>query len=240
VGCNCFTQLATYAAALTDSPLRPASVVLCVNPSLLHSRDRTYFDTSMAGLLDHLRHRHVRLAAQDCSWVYRHQDTLVDYAEITLHKAARRFQSECGLPMYAMFNPEENPFRLSNYYNEPHASASYIAMQLPRYQNRVDPSQFQSCDRQMEVFGDLVTTFRRNGANVVCLLMPEDSIFRSIHPPIVLQRFDQAIAKVDSAGPPLPVVNLRSAAPDAQFYDYVHLNSLGRQQLSNQLPALVN
>jgi hypothetical protein len=78
---------------------------------------------------------------------------------------------------------------------------------------------------------DLVTTIREarsHGIEVVLLLLPERSDFRSRVPPDAMASLREALRAGFGADAP-PVINLRDAVPDdSQFHDTLHLRSEAR------------
>jgi hypothetical protein len=232
-------EVQIYGQVLVDSALKPALVILGIEESMLHSQDEWIHPASLTSLLNHLRNHHFNSALMDISWLDLNRDALVDYKTLLFYRLTRGIQSTFGLPMSAMFLPETDPWSAPPYRYGSYLPAEAMAYQLNSLQPRIDPRQYESNDRQIAALINLTTKLRDRGAKVIAVLMPESSAFRALHPPIIAQRFQEALAQIAVADRPLKLINLRDSMPDNLFYDYVHLNQRGRQRLSELLPKMV-
>jgi len=234
-----FATLEIYGRTLTDSAVRPSLVVLAISQAMLHHDDHAEPVLASPRLLPHhLRHLQLNHALLDTSWLYRNRDSLADEFTLLTYEAARCLRAALGLPMSATYAPEADPWSSWTAVFVPHADAAHMAAQWRGHQDLLVPDQFQSVDRQINALRQLVDRSRARGAEVDLVLMPETSRLRALEPPIVNERFAQALAAA-SDGTPLKVIDLRSAIPDELFWDDAHLNPQGRKQLSTLLPAIL-
>jgi hypothetical protein len=234
-----FATLDVYARILADSGVHPREVVLGIMPSMLHQDDHAApVDAAISRLPHHLRHLQINHVLLDLSWLYRNRDSLADEATLAMYESAAQNRLIFGLPMSATFAPESGVFSSWTSVFDDHSDAAHMALQWQGHQQLLDPAQFQSIGRQGSALASLVGRLRRGGATVTIVLMPETSRLRSIYPPIVEQKFDDAL-NAAAAGILLKIIDMRGSIGDDLFWDDGHLNPQGRRLFSARLPGLL-
>jgi hypothetical protein len=234
-----FATLEVYARMIADSQLRPINVVLGITPAMLHHDDHAVpQDAAPAKLIRHLRHGQINHAALDCSWLYRNRDELADGGTLLLYEAARETRSALHLAMSATYPPEKDPWSSWADTMQSRADNWQMNVQWQGHQQLLVPEQFQSVERQVNALRTMVRQLRANGSQVVFVLVPQTMRLRTIEPPIVAQRFAEALSVVGDEQP-VKLIDLRGAIPDDFFWDDAHLNPQGRYLLSTQLPSLL-
>lgn len=231
-----FTQLSLYSEPLLESAVRPRLVVLGIHPFMLRSDERDEWDKSIDPV-GHLRPLQPALLAKDFSWLDRNHGRLEDESNLLVLKATDRLRGILGLPMYHWYQVDDRPF---DYWNAEYvvgdkAQDYFKATQWELFLRELVPGQFVPENGQPQTLRALVEKMRGRGSEVVCVLMPEGSQFRSLCPPIIAARFAEAVAAASTPQNPLQVVDMRASMPDAVFYDYVHLNQEGRLRFSRLL-----
>jgi hypothetical protein len=231
--------LEIFGRALADSPVRPKLVVLGLVPAMVHHDDSAEpFEASPRLLLRHLRQHRVYHVLLDASWLLRNRDSLADESTLLIYESQRLMRSICRLPMSATYPPEKNPWTSWTAVTGEHASAAMTELQWEGHKMLLAPAQFRDVKRQIDALRNLVAELREHGSDVICVIMPESQRLRQIYPPIVEERFADAIAAAREKEP-LPVIDLRGDIPDDLFFDDAHVNPRGRQRLSSELPALL-
>jgi hypothetical protein len=234
-----FATLEVFVRALAESPVHPRLVVLGIVPAMLHHEDRAEpQDASPRLLLHHLRQHRYYHVALDASWLMRNRDSLADESSLLVYESQRLMRWVFGLPMSATYPPEKDPWTSwTEVYGE-HSTAALTELQWQGHKTLLVPSQFRDVRRQSQALRNMVTELRRHGSDVVCVLMPETQRLRNLYPPIVGQKFGDAVAMARADGS-LPVIDMRADIPDDMFFNDAHLNPRGRKRLSSELPALL-
>jgi hypothetical protein len=234
-----FATLDVYVRAFMAGNIHPRQAVLGILPTMLHEDDLAIpVDAWMSRLPHHLRHFQIHHALLDVSWLYRNTTSLVEETNLTKFEATKRLRSFFGLPMSATYPLENDAFKSWTSVQEDRSDDAHMALQWWGHQQLLVPEQFQSINRQVDAFAASVRRLRSTGAEVTLVLMPETSRLRAIYPPIVEQRFREAL-NIASAGLPLKLIDMRDSIADDFFWDDAHLNPRGRQIFSAKFPALI-
>jgi hypothetical protein len=234
-----FATMEVFGRALAESPVHPRRVVLGVVPAMVHHDNSAEpQDSTPRRLLGDLRRRRIYHVLLDASWLFRNRDALADECTLLIYQAQRRTRLLCRLPMSATYPPESDPWTSWTAVFKERTDPGMMKLQWQGHQTLLNPAQFADVGCQIDALSRLVAELRSNGAEVICVLMPETSRLRAIYPPVVRQRFDEALAAA-SAGEKVPFLDLRGDIPDDMFYDDAHLNPRGRHLFSTLLPALL-
>ena len=236
------TQLQQYSFTLTFSHLSPSVVVLGIHKSMLQDEEPMTRHADLHELgASLLRGRVIRAIhqAQFLTWFGRHNDELANWAFMVVHHARLALNQLERLQLDAIYRRMDSPWAVNSSYPGPRAAAADLAFQLEGLQSELRPERSSPMNSQVKALAEIVQRFRRRGARVVCVLMPESSEYRSLYSPPIDAMFDQAL-RFSAQGHAIPVIDLRNAVEDTLFYDYAHLNADGRGRLSALLPQRID
>lgn len=107
-------------------------------------------------------------------------------------------------------------------------------LELWRRKRWFDASWLAHADDEVAAATEVIAAAQRVARRVVVVLMPESSTLRAHMPAEAEAALLRAISRL--AAPP-PVIDLRTAIPDAMFKDNIHLGEPGAQLLSATLAA---
>lgn len=126
-------------------------------------------------------------------------------------------------PDSALWPDDEPAFALEN---RPRARPEELARQREFWlaTGVFEPASYAGNERQSALYAEVLSLL---GERVTIVLMPESEELRSQVPPVAEEELRRLSAR--------PVLDLRAAVPDADFYDGAHLNVSGRDLLTRKL-----
>ena len=216
-----------YDAVLTDSRLRPDTLILAIHPCWLAGRSETEPIPTL-GLLENSEKYLVTWMRQ---WIWILEYRAQIHSLLNEKLGALRNTIQVGVA----YQPRStNPWRTKQMYAGARATDYAMATQLQKWSifGWFNPSSYGLDTVEAQTFIKFLKNTKGIAANTVIVLMPESQTMRSLVPPVAYQTILQV---TESAAPNVPVLDLRDAMPEAAFFDHAHLNANGRAQFSKLL-----
>jgi hypothetical protein len=231
------------AQLLYRSGLRPKVVVLAIGPEMLVGVPNPAPDepAPLPEILKMLATGDLQMARQAMNnriWLARNSRLVNHDFRHLLYRARIHWLASFGLNVDAMFPPDKQPWILT-----PHEAPFYrpeedLARQLAAYEQFgwFDPQAYTPESANARALVDLISRCRSLGAEVLFVVMPAKSSFRAKVPPEAEACLTRLRTEELGATPP-PLINIWDALPDEMFRDYLHLNPLGRERVSELLAS---
>jgi hypothetical protein len=206
------------------SGLRPSLIVLCIHPWMLHRSDRVKTDVPHPWLARHL-------------WLLDNRVFLCDEYLIQRERAIVAIGRLFGQPLWETYEPVADPWNNGKSWPTLRAPEDYLAPARAALLFEMRSDQYSHNENEVESFHRVVSGLRQQTGRLVCVLMPESPRLTPMYTPEVDASFRRAVASLDQR---LEVIDLRKLLPDEMFYDYIHLNSDGRDEFSAMFAAIVH
>jgi hypothetical protein len=213
-------KIADIADLALASGLKPAAVVLAINPYFLVGND---YDVMRAVEAETTRNR-----VKPWVWTWDNRVLANHLVQVATHDARVRLARGLGLGLDALFAPEPRPWETETL-RRPHRPADELESRLA-YNRRIgwlDPRRYGTSTSNAEALARLIRAFRSLGARVVIVEMPLRSTFRRALPPEARLAVE-AVARDADPGHPVPIIDLEDEVSDDLFLDLDHLDPDGR------------
>ncbi|MGP0068055.1 MAG: hypothetical protein ACLQGP_31220 [Isosphaeraceae bacterium] len=102
-----------------------------------------------------------------------------------------------------------------------------------------DPTAYSTRGERSRSLVNMIRLAESAGAQVVILVLPEESRLRAGIPEIAMKSL-ATLLREDFGKDSPPVIDLRDAIPDDLFFDYIHLDPSGRQVLTKRFIEELN
>jgi hypothetical protein len=240
-----FIYLEDPAWVLFASGLRPAVVLVAINPYMLAGRPylteepcprlgEAAADLAAGELRPAARELRETLAAS--GWVLTYRRLVNQRYRRALLQARLRLFRAWGLGVDALFPPDPDPWKVRLGGFPFHQTEQYRNLQLGwmRDFGWFDARSYSAGGPQAEALVRVIAGCRARGARVLLVLLPERSTLRSRVPARAAQYLRAALKEHFAADPP-PVLDMRDALADELFCDQSHPNVRGRALASELL-----
>lgn len=232
---------------LARGGLRPAVLVLAINPSLLARSTEFLSDPSSFDLhilREHLTTRHLGLAQRDVEamllvpWnrAFPQRTRIGHQIRLLIQATKMRVAGAFGLGFASIYAPAADPWVVPDWTDRDHAPRSAIPMQMDGWRVRgwLDPASYALDGPNVLALMDLIRDARARGSEVIIVLMPEPSVLRDAMPAAARLTLDRALER--HFGPASPrVFDLRDAMDDSEFWDTIHLDPHGKRVFTVRL-----
>jgi len=241
----CMEHLEKLGRPLLRSDLKPALVILAVHPSWLvgHPLDDYWARRAAApgnplAALQRGDWQRAWRIASNWDWIRGNRIYINYNMRGVLYEGRSRVFDALRVGADAFRTPDPRPWRPVDTLGFPaHSDAAFLQTQWKSFKRNgwFDPAQYARFQGpQAAALARLVAGFRQRGAEVVVVLMPEQSVLRRRIPPAARQYLDATLRR--AYGPAAPVVwDFQAAVQDGDFSDYCHLNAAGREAFSRLL-----
>ena len=225
-------QLTQITVPLRRSRVRPALVVLCLDPEWLvgHPTDDPPTSINPVPPLVEGRWSDVVERLQWWNWLARNRD----YIDSAVR--AKLLSVRAAVGGISPSDPWEPPALLG--YPE-HATAQHLRRQVEAFESYgwFDPTAYaRRAPGQARALIDLIQQFEQRGSDVVVVLMPEQTNLRARIPPVAEQLLSSAFDGSLRVARPT-ILDFRASLPDVMFSDCCHPNVTGRRELTRHLAA---
>lgn len=231
---------------LDHSELRPALVVVAVNPFMLAGRPYTPpqakpFDP--AGPARALREgkwgaawHEVSAMTLPRSWTLSNRPLAGNAYRRALLRRRMDLLKACGQRLDAVFAPDPDPWhvQLLGYPARAAPERLEYLWQLSEQLGRFRPSSYDAADPRAVTLVRVLDHYRSQGARVCLVLMPENSTWRQAMPPEA-RRVMVGTVRDHFTEEEVPILDLADVLTDGMFVDYFHPNAQGRRALSQLL-----
>jgi hypothetical protein len=231
-GGSMYTLLALQ-EALLRSDLSPSLVVVCLHPEWLAGL--LYEPPESLNPIGPLRRADWREAVQRILWWDWIRNSLF-YSNQAAFKVL--YTARLHLGTVASVDPWRQP-EPSDFFA--HQTDAQVQAQMARFAGFgwFDRRRYAlEQETQAASLRTLISSFRARGAEVLLVILPEASAFRTRVPPEAKRFLLDYLRREFIAAPP-PVFDYRDAIPDSGFSDYLHMNDAGRAEFTIRLAAAI-
>ena len=235
-----FSELSYYLRTLDRSQLRPDAILLAVHPVWMTTR--IALPDSSSGAWQGVAKIHnpddvVRLSRLTLHslWIQRNRNAIHTLLTNQLLRLRWVFTAPFGLALPALVPiSSTDPWAPRFSYSAPHADRQFLDAQMRSWKalGWFDPDSYATRGPEADAVIAIAERSLRMSPQSLVVLMPESSALRANAPPAAEMRLRGALAE---GGFGFPVLDFRAAIPDSAFYDYAHLNALGRRRFSRSL-----
>lgn len=222
-----FQELDYYTLCLTRTELRPSFIVLGVHASWLAGRMPP---SSMPahGLVPSSTRASLRKRFFLLNQFRRIHNSLQNLLLAGRDHLDMRLGFGLGV---RQFHSPLDPFETTHLYGQGRANTSFLFQQLEAFKSigwfNSDRYVASESESEANAFLRVLVRARRISPRVVVVLMPESEAFRNRIPPGAVPTLLKSMK-----GCAVDVLDARELLPESAFYDLVHANQIGRNQLS--------
>ncbi len=225
------------ARVLPESGLRPDLVLVGVGPHQLLDTKPGNLTPNFLGALREGDFRNAAIAARNTIWFFTHRHDISVGTEGKLLDARADLFRRFGIQERQTGDDRRSPWRdMVRLFFVDHFSEATLKEEDKFFENlgAFDWRTYEKASKAPAILVRLIGDLRAHGAEVVIILMPENSRLRKRMPPNVNEAVTAPLRRAFGADMP-PILDLRDAIDDSGFVDLTHLNQAGADQCGRLL-----
>jgi hypothetical protein len=228
--------------------LNPDALIIVMNPSVMLptaniQEERIWYDPGR--LLHHIRRAEAFYVKPDLvamtlvpgNLAFPYRGRVFGVVSRSLFAAKVRMLESLGMDLEALYSPDPNPWSENRPIGYPPTTteeAQRVFLKGDENNGWFDPGRYHFDGPNFSLLVSLLRLAHAHGTKSFVVLVPESKLLRDALPPDAGDRLTDAIR--ETLGSDVPVVlDFRDIAPDDEFHDPAHLNTVGVTRFTRTL-----